>query len=390
MSGVLALGCASAPPGDPNTHAHELARRLIILDGHVDVPYRLTEKPDDISVRTKEGDFDYPRAVAGGLDAPFFSIYVPSEYEQKGGAKAFADTLIDGVEEIVARSPDKFSLARSAADVRRIAGQRKIAILMGMENGSPMEGELRNVDHFHSRGIRYVTLCHGKDNHICDSSYDTKRTWKGLSPFGREVVRRMNDLGVLVDVSHVSDDAFFDVIKVTRAPVIASHSSCRHFTPGWERNMSDDMIRELAANGGVIQINFGSSFLRDDIRKASEPLYKHLEEHRKANNLAPDDPAAQEYERRYFAEHPVGHADVSDVADHIDHVVKLVGIEHVGLGSDFDGVGDSLPTGLKDVSMYPNLIRELLKRGYSDAEVEKICSRNVLRVMEAAERIARR
>ncbi len=359
-----------------------------MLDGHIDVPYRLRSRPDDVSQATEGGDFDYPRAVAGGLDAPFFSIYVPAEYEEKGGAKALADELIDGVEALAARAPDKFRMARSVADVHAAFADRRIALLMGMENGSPVEGDLRNLDHFHGRGIRYITLCHSKDNHICDSSFDTRHTSKGLTPFGRDVVRRMNELGILIDVSHVSDDTFFQVLELSRVPVIASHSSCRHFTPGFERNMSDAMIRRLAERGGVIQINFGSSFLLDDIRRAGEERRAALERWRIEHGLAPGAPELRERARQWSRENPSRFADVKDVADHIDHVVRLVGVDHVGFGSDFDGVGDSLPTGLKDVSMYPNLLAELLRRGYSEPDLEKICSGNVLRVLGAAERFA--
>jgi membrane dipeptidase len=326
------------------------------------------------------------RAVEGGLSAPFLSIYVPASYETQGGAKAFADKLIDLVEALAAGAPDKFVVARTVAEVREAHEKGKIALLMGMENGSPIEHDLANVDHFYARGIRYITLCHGEDNHICDSSYDKRHTSKGLTPFGREVVARMNDLGILVDVSHISDDSFRDVMAISRAPVIASHSSCRAFTPGFERNMSDEMIRALAAKGGVILINFGSAFLRDDIRTKSEPLFAKITEARKAHGWTGSEPEAKEFEKRLEAENKVGVADLRDVADHIDHVVGLVGIEHVGLGSDFDGVGDTLPTGLKDVSMYPNLLAELLRRGYSDADLEKICSGNALRVMAAAQR----
>lgn len=392
LAAAALAACSSTPPRPSEAETargRELARRLIVLDGHIDVPYRLNAHPEDVTQRTPGGDFDVPRAFEGGLDAPFFSIYVPAEKEETGGAKAMADALIDGVDAMVARAPDRLALARTAADVRREAAAGRLAILLGMENGSPMERDLANVDHFFRRGVRYVTLCHSKDNHLCDSSYDARRTWKGLSPFGRDVVRRMNDLGMMVDVSHVSDDAFFAVMEASRAPVIASHSSCREFTPGFERNMSDDMIRRLAARGGVIQINFGSAFLRDDVRRRSERVYERFGKIVAERKIASDGPEAMEIQKRLFEEAAPGFADVRDVADHIDHVVRLVGADFVGLGSDFDGVGDSLPTGLKDVSMYPNLLAELLRRGYSEGDLEKICSGNVLRVMEAVERIAR-
>jgi len=393
---LLALtACSTAPPRSPELHAQQLARDFLILDGHIDVPWRLYEQKksgqalDDVGLRTEGGDFDHPRAVQGGLDAPFFSIFTPSEDEELGTSKEVADGLIDLVEELARAHPDKFTIARGVAEVRAAAAAGKIALLLGMENGSPIQGELENLEHFFRRGVRYVTLTHGQDNHICDSSYDERHTHKGLTPFGREVVRRMNELGILVDVSHVSDDAFWQVLELTRVPVIASHSSLRHFVPGFERNMSDEMVQALGRNGGVIQINFGSMFL-------TLPANEHALGRRKAaadfateKALEQEGPEVEAFLKDWDLAHPFPFADVTDVADHIERVVRLAGVDHVGLGSDFDGVGDSLPTGLKDVSQYPSLIAELLRRGYSERDIEKICSGNVLRVLERAERFAR-
>ncbi len=391
---LLALLLAACATPTPEQRAPELARRFLILDGHIDVPYRLHaqraagQPVDDVGEAAPAGEFDWPRAVAGGLDAPFFSIYVPAEDEERGRAKQVADELIDQCEALLAAHPERFELARTAADVRRIAGAGRIALLYGMENGGPLQGELANLEHFQRRGVRYITLCHGRDNHLCDSSYDTRGTHGGLSPFGREVVARMNELGVLVDVSHLSDTSFWDVLALTRAPVIASHSSLRHFVPGFERNLSDEMVVALGKNGGVVQINFGSTFLTAAANRHSGERRAALEAFAAANG-GPDSPASVAYREQYAREHPFPFATVADVADHIDRVVALAGVEHVGLGSDFDGVGDSLPVGLKDVSMYPNLIAELLRRGYSEREIELLCGANVLRVMERAEQVAR-
>jgi len=225
-------------------------------------------------------------------------------------------------------------------------------------------------------------------NLICDSSYEQERKWKGLSPYCEEVVREMNRLGVMVDISHVSDSTFYDVMDLTLAPAIASHSSARYFTPGFERNMSDEMIKILAANGGVIQINFGSSFLLEDINKAGFKAYAEIQNYLEANNIEQGSEEAQAYIEQYQKDHPTPFADVTDVADHIDHVVELTSIDHVGIGSDYDGVGDSLPTGLKDVSAYPNLIYELLKRGYSDDDVRKVLGENLLRVWSQVQEVA--
>jgi len=362
----------------------------MIVDTHIDVPYRLREKMEDVGLRTEIGDFDYPRARAGGLDLPFMSIYVPASYQETGGAKQLADELIDMVEGIVAAHDDKFALVDGVDRARQVFADGKIGFALGMENGAPVEDDLANLGHFHERGIRYITLTHSKDNQICDSSYDDTHTWNGLSPFGQQVVAEMNRLGIIVDVSHVSDATFERVIELTQAPVIASHSSCRAFTPGWERNISDDLIRRLADNGGVVHINFGSDFLDDEYRLQRKGHREEIKRHLEAEAISEDSPEAREYGRQFFRDHPVPTADVADVVQHIDHVVQLVGIDHVGIGSDFDGVGDSLPTGLKDVSGFPNLIDALLDAGYTEADIEKICSANLMRVWTEVEQVARR
>jgi membrane dipeptidase len=377
--------------------ADSLAHAFIITDGHVDLPFRLKVKNFrlereylGIPISTTEGDFDYERAKRGGLDAPFMSIYIPASYQQKPDmGKSLADSLIDMVKGIAAAHPDKFALAGSPQEVEKNFREGKISLPMGMENGAPIGNDLNNIQYFYDRGIRYITLTHSKDNQICDSSYDTLNTWNGLSPFGEQVVREMNRVGIMVDISHVSDSAFYDVLKITRAPVIASHSSLRYFTPGWQRNMSDDMLLALKKNGGVIQINFGSAFLDSAVAKANDINRKKLSALLQEKGLSYRDSAARPIIENFQRENPTLYADVKTVADHIDRVVQLAGIDHVGLGSDFDGVGDSLPTGLKDVSQYPNLIAELLRRGYSPEDIEKICYKNVWRVWNEVIRIAR-
>ena len=367
--------------------AYELAHKFIITDGHIDVPWRLNDGYEDLSIRTETGDFDYIRAKEGGLDAPFMSIYVPSSYQETGGAKEKADSLIELVHRIANDHPDKFEVAFSVADVNRIFGDGKIALPMGMENGAPILDDLNNVQYFYDRGIRYITLTHAKDNLICDSSYDTTGTWNGLSPFGRKVVKEMNRVGIMVDISHVTDEVINQVMDMTDVPVIASHSSCRYFTPGWERNMGDAEIKRLKDNGGVIQINYGSSFVTQvsqDKRKANS---EKIEAYAKENGLEENDETFIAYAKKVNEENPM-YADITEVVDHIDHVVKLAGIDHVGIGSDYDGVGDSLPYGLKDVASYPNLIFHLLKRGYSEEDIEKICYKNIWRVWSAVEMAA--
>lgn len=358
-----------------------IAQKHMLIDTHIDVPYRLEEDWEDVSKATKRGDFDYPRAVKGGLNAPFMSIYIPASLEKTGGSFLLANKLIDSMEALVGRAPDKFAMAYSSADLQRNFKAGKLSLALGMENGSPIEGKLENLTHFYQRGIRYITLTHSESNHIADSSYDIRRPWKGLSPFGEKVVAEMNRLGIMIDISHVSDKAFYKVIELTKAPVIASHSSLRAYVPGFERNMDDEMIKALAKNGGVIQINFGSSFV---VSQANQ-WGLQFKAAAKAAGKSSDDKA---FEEEYKKQHPYPFANVDTVIQHINHVRDLVGIDHVGIGSDFDGVGDSLPEGLKDVSMYPNLIEGLLKAGYSEADIEKVMSGNLLRVLKQVEQTA--
>ena len=383
--GMLVGGCSN--DAALKKQAYELAHKFIITDGHIDVPWRLNDGYEDLSIRTETGDFDYIRAKEGGLDAPFMSIYVPSSYQETGGAKEKADSLIELVHRIANDHPDKFEVAFSVADVNRIFGDGKIALPMGMENGAPILDDLNNVQYFYDRGIRYITLTHAKDNLICDSSYDTTGTWNGLSPFGRKVVKEMNRVGIMVDISHVTDEVINQVMDMTDVPVIASHSSCRYFTPGWERNMGDAEIKRLKDNGGVIQINYGSSFVTQASQDKRKANGEKIEAYAKENGLEENDETFIAYAKKVNEENPM-YADITEVVDHIDHVVKLAGIDHVGIGSDYDGVGDSLPYGLKDVASYPNLIFHLLKRGYSEEDIEKICYKNIWRVWSAVEMAA--
>lgn len=375
--------------------AKELTQKYIMVDGHVDLPYRmqvggftLRREALDVSVRTDGGNFDYPRTKEGGLDAPFMSIYIPAQYQTTGGAKELADSLISMTERLTEKWPDKFAMAYSPDDVEKNFEKGLISLPMGMENGAPVENDLNMVEYFHGRGIRYITLTHGKDNKICDSSYDTTRTHGGLSDYGKQVVGEMNRVGIMVDISHVSDDTFWQVMDLSKAPAIASHSSARKFTPGFERNMNDDMIKKLGEEDGVIMINFGSSFLDSAFRKRKATYDEHVINWLADNELERSDAKAKTYLEQYTKENDPW-ANVSTVADHIDHVVALTGgTDNVGFGSDFDGVGDSLPTGLKDVSQYPNLIYELLKRGYTEEDIANICYKNVFRVWRAVEKVA--
>jgi membrane dipeptidase len=377
----LTLPAAESAPADA---ARELAARLVIVDTHIDVPYRIQDEWQDVTRATDRGDFDLPRARRGGLDVPFMSIYTPAEMDTEGGAFQLANLLIDSVEALVARAPGQLALAYSPAEAERAVQSGRMALAMGMENGSPLEGRLENIEYFRDRGISYITLAHSLSNHLADSSYDENRQWEGLSEFGRDAVQEMNRQGVMVDISHLSDAAAFQVLEVSAVPVIASHSSARHFTPGWERNMSDELIVALAKNGGVIQINFGSSFLTAAAQAWSLEFWDERKAFREQNGYGEDDPEVDEFTANYRAEKPFPYAGLDDVLDHFDHVVKLVGIGHVGIGSDFDGVGDSLPVGLKDVADFPNLVAGLQGRGYSEADIAAILGGNLLRVWRRA------
>jgi membrane dipeptidase len=398
---LLLAGCPSPAPDrgsatatdaattDVQARADSLVRKALLVDGHIDLPYRLRDFYENPADTTVGGDFDYPGARAGGLDAPFMSIYVPTELQgTPGAAKTRADELIDLVERIAEEHPDHFTLATSPEEVREIAKTDALALPMGMENGAGIEDDLDNLQHFYDRGIRYITLTHGKHNKIGDSSYDdAPPRWGGLSPFGEKVVAEMNRLGIMVDVSHVTDATARDVLAQTEAPVIASHSSCRHFTPGWERNVSDELIKGIADTGGVVMITFGSSFLHSDYQDRDDPIREEMNAHIDSMGWAQNSREAVVYEEKVRKEHPIG--TVEDVADHIDHAVDLVGVEHVGLGSDFDGVL-ALPKGLQDASGYPNLVAELLRRGHTDDEIQKILGENVLRVWSEVEATAQR
>ena len=338
-----------------NDLAQELAKEMIIIDTHLDTPIQLYMQQDkngsyeDITKKSSL-HFDFDRAVSGGLNVPFFVIFTPPSAEEKGTAFEMAKDLIEILEDIMNKNPGKFRLVKSPEE---ITNEKNIMqVVYGMENGAPIESKLSNIKLFSDMGVNYITLAHSKSNHISDSSYDENKNWGGLSPFGRKVVAEMNKQGVMIDISHVSDAAFYEVLKLTKTPVIASHSSLRHFVPGFERNVSDDMLRELAKNGGVIQICFGSEFIA---------------EKKKYPNLV---------------------VTVKDVADHIDRVKKLVGIDHVGIGSDYDG-WRNFPVGLEDTSTYPNLIRELLNRDYTKEEIEKVFGGNLLRVWREVKKFSK-
>ena len=378
---------------DKRTTALELAKNSIIVDGHIDVPYRVLREWEDVTKATTGGDFDYPRAIKGGLNAPFMSIYTPASLAAEGKSKERANELITLVEKIVSLAPDKYAIATSPSQIREQFKQGLISLPLGMENGSPIEGKIENLAYFFNKGIRYITLAHSLSNQISDSSYDSNKAHDGLSGFGEEVVREMNRLGIIIDISHVSDAAFWDVMDITKVPVIASHSSARHFTPGFERNMDDDMIVRLAENGGIIMINYGSAFVTEEANQYNTKRSDAWEKFLSPEDGTPIDMYNPElrndrdaFNKQYAELNPYPFATLEQTLDHFDHVVKLTGsVDFVGIGSDYDGVGNTLPIGLKDVSSYPNLINGLMQRGYSNDDIKKILGENLLRVWSEIE-----
>ncbi len=369
-------------------YANELAHKFIIADGHVDFPERLKEKKIVLTEETKSivlsdigGEFDYERAKKGGHTSPFMSIYIPAKYQKQNDmGKAFADSLIDNVLAMTTLFPDKFAMANTPAEVEVNFKAGKISLPMGMENGAPIGNDLKNLKYLFDRGIRYITLTHSKDNQICDSSGDTTHTWNGLSPFGVNVVKEMNRLGIMVDISHVDDSTFYQVMKFTKVPCIASHSSCRAFAPTVKRNMTDDMIKKLGENGGVMMINFYNAFLDSAVVNRNKINREKLNALLVEKGLTSTDSLVKPIIKQFNKDNPSLKSDIEMVANHIDHVVKIAGIDHVGIGSDFDGVDGEVPTGLEDASCFPNLIYVLLKRGYTESDIEKICYGNTFRV----------
>lgn len=348
----------------------------------------LYDKTFDLGARHEDGNVDIPRMREGGLDALFFSIWVPSDVTGPPAVKRGLD-LIDAVHEAVRTHPNDLMLATTAAEIRRGAAEHKIAALMGMEGGHIIDDDLRLLRDYAALGIRYLTLTHFKNNNWADSSTD-KPAHNGLTPFGRDVVRELNRLGVMVDIAHVSDKTFYDALEVTKAPVISSHSSCRAIS-NHVRNMTDDMLRALARNGGVVMINYEVSFLSEEYRASNARQNGDVvaQMNRMSEKCGGDEACTTlETARINRAAMKSGQLPMvswEKIIDHIDHAVKVAGVDHVGLGSDFDGA--TMPIGMDDASKLPRITEALLKKSYSDADIEKILGGNLLRVMEQVERV---
>jgi membrane dipeptidase len=384
---VLVL--TQSPPSDGvSARAKQLHDRAIVIDTHADTTQRLFfDKTFDISVRQKNGNIDVPRMREGGLDALFFSIWVPSDVTGPPAVKRAMD-LIDATREAARLHPDQLMLATTAADIRRAAAEHKIAALMGMEGGHMIDDDMRLLRLYAALGVRYMTLTHFKNNNWADSSTD-KPAHNGLTPFGKDVVREMNRLGMMVDISHTADKTFYDALEVSTAPIIASHSSCRAVS-NHTRNMTDDMIRALAAKGGTMQINFDCAYLSQRYSDAAKPIMAELRP-RFQEAMKIEDPVARaaaidQLQQESTSKLPP--ATLADVVAQIDHAVKVGGIDHVGIGTDFDGVG-CVPAELSSYDKFPVLTRALLEKGYSAADIKKIYGGNLLRVMHAVELRAR-
>jgi len=366
-------------------------RRAIIVDMHADTTQRLIDENVDLSQRLSDGHLDGVRAQEGGLDAQFFSIWVEPQLFGAGGERAMkrADVQIQAVHDLTTKHPETWELATTAADIRRIAGSGKIAALMGMEGGYAIDEKLENVGRYYQMGVRYLSPAWTVSTSWAGSSGDEIGQTLGLNEFGKQVIREMNRLGIMVDVSHLSDRAFWDIVNTSTKPIIATHSGCRAIA-NVPRNLTDEMIVALAKTGGVVNVIFypehiepGYAEKKKKVDAEIAPQVQRASEAEKGDaahkKLARDRVRREEFLRRLP---PVS---VARIVDHIDHIVKLVGIEHVGIGSDFDGI-QAVPADLKSVADLPNLTKELLRRGYTESDIDKILGGNMLRVMEQVEK----
>jgi len=357
--------------------AEKLHRDAIVIDTHVDTLQRVLIGNVDLGQRLPKGQVDIPRLEQGGIDAEFFAVWVDPLYTNRGAARRTLQ-LIDAMYRVLQKYPDQIELALTAADIERISQQGKVAALMGIEGGHAIENDLGLLRMYHRLGVRYMTLTHSNTHDWADASTDKPR-WNGLNPFGEEVVREMNRIGMIIDVSHVSDSTFYDVIRISSKPVIASHSSCRALCNS-PRNMSDDMIQALAKNGGVIGINFFSAFLDQGFADRMGFSFEELQAPPpNATWKEVDELAARNY-RLFEVPSRIPPPPLEKLIDHIDHVVRLVGPNHVGLGSDFDGIS-SAPEGMEDIAQLPKITKALIKRRYSDEDIKKILGGNFLRVV---------
>ncbi|HKV27240.1 MAG TPA: dipeptidase, partial [Candidatus Acidoferrales bacterium] len=388
---AIPLMMVSAQNRKVSTRARDLQMHSIVIDTHDDTTQRLLDPHFDLGTRHDDGNIDIPRMKEGGLDAIFFSIYIPGTITGPTAVEKALDQIA-AVREMARRHPNDVVLAKTAAEVRRAYAEHKIAALMGVEGGHMINDDLSVLDTFAALGVRYMTLTHFINTDWADSSTD-KPAHNGLTDFGKRVVERMNRDGIMVDISHVADKTFYDALAVSKAPLIASHSSCRALCDV-PRDMTDDMIKALAAKDGVIQINYHVGFLSQeyvDATKVKPEILKHVADE-VAQKCSKDDETCQlvmenQLIHKLMLDGTLPKVNWTEIVDHIDHAVKVGGVDHVGLGSDYDG--SDMPLGMEDVTHLPQITQALLDRGYSDADIKKILGENTLRVMAEAERVSR-
>lgn len=378
----FSLGAILMSAASISDKAKKLHFSSIVIDTHDDTTQRLLDPKFDLGVRHSDGSIDIPRMREGNLSALFFSIWIPSKITGPQAVKQALDQ-IDAVRETVRKHPNDLVLATTADEIRAARQQNKIAALIGVEGGHMMGNDLSVLRSFAALGVRYMTLTHMGNTEWADSSTD-KPAHNGLTDFGKDVVREMNRLGVIVDVSHVSDKTFYDVLATSKAPVFASHSSCRALCDA-PRNMTDDMLRDLAKHGGVVQINYHVGFLSQefrDVEKAHPELQKEIDaeiKKRCGNDESCSSVVGDQIVREYMQSGKLPRVDWTKIIEHIDHAVKVAGIDHVGLGSDFDGA--MMPFGMEDASHLPQITEALLQKGYSDSDIRKILGENTLRLL---------
>lgn len=363
--------------------ASEICETNIILDSHIDWPNKHLLFPEDISKNTTKGDFDLVRANKGGLNAALSVAYIPPNLGVDDG-RILVDSMLKLVVDYTNTYPNKFALARKPHEVKLNFDNGLFSFPLCLENGAPIGDDLEYLKYLKEQGIVYITLCHLKTNQISDSNFDTNRKWNGLSPFGLEVIKEMNHLGIIIDISHSTDSTVSQSLRLSKAPVIASHSLCRYFTPGLERNLSDTLIKAIAAKDGIVMINFGSFYLDPECFKSWGYLISIWQD---STGIDLTSSEGLEYIQEYGKNHEL-YSDSKKVVDHIEHVINLVGIDYVGIGSDYDGIFSAQPSDLPDVSSYPVIVYELLKRGYSEKDIKKILSSNFLRVWDKVIEIA--
>jgi membrane dipeptidase len=397
---ILFLACSAAawandddiglrPPVVLTSEGLDVHRSGILIDGHNDLPWQVRKYGDssfdrlDIAQIQPKLHTDIPRLRRGGVGAQFWAVYVPPDTAREGTAASMARQQFTIIETMIARYPDNFALARSADDIVRIHADGKIASLIGVEGGHMIENSLDTLREFYDRGARYLGLTHSQTIDWADSATDEARRG-GLTPFGESVVREMNRLGMLVDLAHVSHDTMRDAIRVSRAPVIASHSSA-YAIAAHNRNVPDDVLRMIKDNGGVVMVNFYSGYV---VPEGARIMAQNFEIEREMKAKYPDEAEYKKAMEAWLAANPIPRGTVHTIVDHIDHVVKIAGIDHVGIGGDYDGI-DKTPEQLDDVSGYPYVTQALLDRGYSPDDIHKIMGQNLLRALRHVEEVAR-